>query len=61
MPSVSQMLSDVLRLMTSDRQWCLKGIRIILVDRLFRANIKPISDIASLPKVYPLFMGRGAR
>ncbi len=54
------MLSYVLRLMTSDRQWCLYGIRIILVDRLFGASIKPISDVVSLVKVYHLFMGRGA-
>jgi hypothetical protein len=34
MPSMSQILSYVLRVMASNRQWCLDGIRIILLDRL---------------------------
>src|SRR2546429_391106 len=34
MPSVGQILPYVLRFAASDRQWCLGGIRITLLDRL---------------------------
>ncbi len=44
MPSLDQILPYVLRLLASDRQWCLCGIRILLVDRLLRTSLKPISD-----------------
>jgi hypothetical protein len=60
-PSVSQILSYVLRLMASDRQWCLYGIRIILLVRLVALLSNRSLDVVSLLKVYHFFMGRGAR
>jgi hypothetical protein len=50
-PSKSQILSFVLRLVTSDRQWCLYGIRIILLGRLVALASNRSLDVVSLLKV----------
>jgi len=46
MPSVGQILLYVLRLMASDRQWCLGGILDHTVGQARSASVKPISNIA---------------
>ncbi len=52
MPSVGQILPYVLRLMASDRQWCLSGIRDHTVGQAHSTSIKPTSDaVLLLPKV----------
>ena len=46
MPSVGQILPYVLRLVASDRQWCLRGILDHTVGQARSASVKPISNIA---------------
>lgn len=48
MPSVGQILPYVLRLMASDRQWCLGGILDHTVGQERLASVKPISGVVPL-------------